>query len=87
MIAQNKGGKLIAACSNPAYRPVDAVRTSGKMAVANIGDQAANALAYSVSKGGIRSLTQCCALELAKYNINVRYTASLVCTLSLATDV
>ncbi|OAL20441.1 hypothetical protein AYO22_08935 [Fonsecaea multimorphosa] len=33
--------------------------------------QALDALAYSVSKWGIRGLTQCCAQDLAQYNINV----------------
>ncbi|KIX94864.1 uncharacterized protein Z520_09554 [Fonsecaea multimorphosa CBS 102226] len=33
--------------------------------------EALDALAYSVSKWGIRGLTQCCAQDLAQYNINV----------------
>lgn len=70
MIAQGKGGKLIAACSNSAYRPVRANRRLDLVAMLT-SHQAADAVSYSVSKWGVRALTQCSALELGQYNINV----------------
>ncbi|OQU98879.1 hypothetical protein CLAIMM_04592 [Cladophialophora immunda] len=46
-------------------------RSTAKASFYAIRKQAPDALAYSVSKWGIRGLTQCCAQDLAQYNINV----------------
>lgn len=43
-------------------------------------EQAVDALAYSVSKWGIRGLTQACAQDLAESNIDLcKYSHGLLC--------
>jgi meso-butanediol dehydrogenase/(S,S)-butanediol dehydrogenase/diacetyl reductase len=70
MIKQGRGGKIIGACSISGYRPVGCSRWSGVITKTDLLKSPQTA-AYSVSKWGVRGLTQVAALELAQHKITV----------------